>query len=190
MMVVGIFLLFATPLALAWLLYLGKPGWLPSGKVNQGELIVPAKPLPELTLQTLDNEAFALKRLHGRWTLLAVAAAECAAECERKLYNMRQVRTALGKDMGRAQRVLLALNPAALGNLPHLRQEYEGTWLLSGAPELMQALLRELEPAAAPADKIYLIDPLGNLMMYYPADANPKGILKDLTRLLKISQIG
>ena len=37
---------------------------------------------------------------------------------------------------------------------------------------------------------IYIIDPLGNLVFFYPVDAPPEDVLKDLKRLLKVSQIG
>ena len=51
-----------------------------------------------------------------------------------------------------------------------------------------------VEPAAAPsgahAPRVYLIDPLGNLMMSYAADAKSKGMLEDMKRLLRLSSIG
>jgi len=37
---------------------------------------------------------------------------------------------------------------------------------------------------------IYLVDPLGNLMMRFPPDLEPKSLLKDLKHLLKVSRIG
>jgi len=39
-------------------------------------------------------------------------------------------------------------------------------------------------------DYIYLIDPLGNLMLRFPRDPDPSRMVKDLQRLLKASRIG
>jgi hypothetical protein len=37
---------------------------------------------------------------------------------------------------------------------------------------------------------IYVVDPLGNLMMRFDARENPKGLLSDMKKLLKLSHIG
>ena len=43
----------------------------------------------------------------------------------------------------------------------------------------------ELKPGT-----IYLIDPIGNLMMKYDTTSTSRGMLKDIKKLLKISNIG
>jgi len=46
------------------------------------------------------------------------------------------------------------------------------------------------EDGARAEDAIYLVDPLGNLMMRWPKDPDPKKISSDLKKLLKYSRIG
>jgi hypothetical protein len=147
-------------------------GWVPGTRGNYGELIKPRL----LSGAPLDA-------LRGKWVLLSFDAAGCDAYCERKLYLMRQVRAAQGKDAGRVERVwALTDNGRAHAEL---LGAIEGTHVvpLKEAPALRGF------PADA-ADRIYVVDPLGNLMMSFPRDPDPSKMLKDLQRLLRLSQIG
>jgi len=158
--------------------------WQPQGGMNYGELI-PARALIDPPLRHLDQRAFRLSELKGKWILLQLDEADCAAACKAKLYNMRQVRLAQGREMERIERVWLILDEAPLET--QLLREYEGTRLLraSGSP-----LLREFPASGGVRDHIYLIDPLGNLMLRFPEDADPRRMHKDLGRLLRASRIG
>ena len=158
--------------------------WQPQGGVNYGELI-PAHPLIDPPLRHLDQRAFKLSELKGKWILLQLDESGCAAACSAKLYNMRQVRLAQGRDMERIERVWLILDEAPLQT--QLMREYDGTRMLraAGSP-----LIAEFPPAGEVRDHIYLIDPLGNLMLRFPKNADPSKIVKDLVRLLKVSRIG
>ena len=158
--------------------------WQPQGGMNYGELIAP-RPLIDPPLRHLDQRAFRLSALKGKWILLQLDEADCAAACRAKLYNMRQVRLAQGREMERVERVWLVLDEAPLETL--LMREYDGTRMLraSGSP-----LLAEFPPPGGMRDHIYLIDPLGNLMLRFPKDADPRRMLKDLARLLRASRIG
>ena len=114
-----------------------------------------------------------------------VDSGTCDDWCRRKLYIMRQVRLTQGKDMDRVERAWLlddAAAPAAV-----LVSEYAGTYLLQ-APG--SALLAKLPATGSVRDHIYLVDPLGNLVLRYPRDADPSRIKKDLSRLLRASRIG
>ncbi len=159
-------------------------GWQPQGGMNYGELI-PARPLIAPPLRHLDQRAFGLSELKGKWILLQLDEADCAAACKAKLYNMRQVRLAQGREMERVERVWLILDDAPLET--QLMREYDGTRMLraSGSP-----LLAKFPPPGRVRDHIYLIDPLGNLMLRFPKDADPRRMHKDLARLLKVSRIG
>jgi cytochrome oxidase Cu insertion factor (SCO1/SenC/PrrC family) len=152
--------------------------------MNYGELI-PVRPLVDPPLRHLDQRAFRLSELKGKWILLQLDEADCAAACQAKLYNMRQVRLAQGREMERIERVWLILDEAPLETL--LMREYDGTRLLraAGSP-----LLAEFPPAGSVRDHIYLIDPLGNLMLRFPRNADPRKMHKDLARLLRASRIG
>ncbi len=117
----------------------------------------------------------------------------CAEDCRRQLYRMRQLRLAQGKNIDRVQRLLLAQEPAA-DTMIELQAEYPGLAIARGsAAELrdlrQQFAVQEGEDITS-AYRLYLVDPMGNLMMRYGSDDEPKGIVKDLERLLKISYVG
>jgi len=158
--------------------------WQPHGSANYGDLI-PVRPLIDPPLRRLDQRAFRLSELRGKWVLLQLDAADCAASCRAKLYDMRQVRLAQGREMDRVERVWLILDEAPLETM--LMREYDGTRMLraGGSP-----ILAEFPPAGSARDHIYLIDPLGNLMMRFPKDADPRRMNRDLARLLHASRIG
>jgi hypothetical protein len=158
--------------------------WQPQGGVNYGELI-PARALGDPPLRHLDQRAFKMSELRGRWVLLQLDQADCAAACRAKLYGMRQVRLAQGREMERIERVWLILDEAPLETL--LMREYDGTRMLraAGSP-----LLAEFSSPGSVRDHIYLIDPHGNLMLRFPRDADPGRMNKDLARLLRASRIG
>ena len=161
-----IFLACAAPFALGWVAWYfewgtGRPG-------NYGELITPSP---------VSGPPF--EELRGKWLLVSFDAAACDAYCERKLYFMRQVRTAQGKEQARIERVWIITD----GRTPR--------------PELLAAIegtrVSKANPGGFPGeelDHIYLVDPLGNLMMRFPRDPDPSRMLKDLQRLLKYSRIG
>ncbi|TAK66027.1 MAG: hypothetical protein EPO19_15465 [Betaproteobacteria bacterium] len=155
-----------------------------SPDINYGELI-PARPLIDPPLRHLDQRAFRLSELKGKWILLQLDEADCAAACSGKLYNMRQARLAQGHEMERVERVWLILDEAPLQT--KLMREYDGMRMLraAGSP-----LLGEFSPAGGVRDHIYLIDPLGKLVLRFPKHADPREMQKDLARLLKVSRIG
>jgi cytochrome oxidase Cu insertion factor (SCO1/SenC/PrrC family) len=156
----------------------------PDAHTNYGELMK-TRPLPEARLQLADGTPFQLSRLKGKWILLMVDAGGCDEFCRRKLFTLRQLRLTQGRDMERIERAWLisddVMPPVAAVNA------YQGTWLVRAAGS---ELLRQLPAARSPADHIYIVDPLGNLVLRYSRDADPTGIIKDLTRLLKTSRIG
>jgi hypothetical protein len=158
--------------------------WQPQGGANYGDLIS-ARPLIDPPLRTLDQRAFKLSELRGKWVLLQLDSADCAAACRAKLYDMRQVRLAQGREMDRVERVWLILDEAPLETL--LIREYDGTRMLRAGGNPM---LAEFGPTQAAREHIYLIDPLGNLMLRFPRNADAHKMYKDLARLLRASRIG
>ena len=185
-------LMFALPVIVAYALYYG--GWRPGSTGNYGELVQPARPLEDAALTTLDGKALRFSELHGKWTLIAFSAAPCLSPCERNLYKMRQVIAAQGENATRAQSVLVMTDGKALDRLRGAVREYPRTRVVIGPPDQVAGLVRQFAlPAGSPLDnlnRVYLVDPLGNFVMSYPADADPNGMRKDLARLMKISQIG
>lgn len=163
--------------------YLAYYFWPPAHTVNYGDLIGP-QPLPDLMLTRLDGASFRLSQLRGKWALVSVDSGSCAVHCEEKLLYMRQLRLTQGKDQERVQRVWLVADDAV--PRPELVARYPGTWVVRAG-----AGLSGLFPAKGmAADHIYLVDPLGNLMLRFPRDPDPRLMIKDLSRLLKASQIG
>ena len=128
--------------------------------------------------------------LKSKWTLLYWGGGGCNERCRTSLYNTRQVRIALNRDMDRVQRVFFAVAPCCDWAL----LEHEHPDLLTvdaaGARPLLDLLPSFDGIPAAGADRVYLVDPLGNVMMSYAPDAKPKGMLEDLKRLLGLSQVG
>lgn len=151
---------------------------------NYGELLQP-RPMPAETLQAIDGQPFELARLRGRWVLVVADPATCDQACRQRLYYTRQVRTALGKDMHRVERVWLLSDDA----MPEsgLRDAHPGLHLVRGGGSGALALLRE---NAAQAAGVFLVDPLGNLMLRYPPEPDAKRMLKDLQHLLRVSRVG
>ena len=183
---IGLALLFFAPLGLAFYLYYGHDAWHPSARLNAGELIEPARPLPPLALPLFGAGNTRADFLKGKWTLLYVAAATCAQPCQKSLYDTRQVRLALDSDRNRVQRVFIAELDCC--DVKVLREQHPD--LVTIQASAADAPLLALLPHRDDGPRYYLIDPLGNLMMDYPAEVNSKGMLEDLKRLLRLSSIG
>jgi len=184
-------LLFFAPLGLAFYLYYGHGTWRPGGRVNAGELVQPARPLPSLVLPLLGSGDTDPNFLKGKWTLMYVGFGSCNEDCRTRLYDTRQVRLALDRDMNRVQRVFIAGSDCCDAQFLHEQHPDLITIRASEATAPLLALLPgQGSVNATHASYVYLIDPLGNLMMSYAADAKAKGMLEDMKRLLRLSSIG
>ena len=162
----------------------------PSARSNYGTLIDPQRPMPALNLKTLDGRPYDNMALRGKWTMLMIAGGDCPAGCADRLYHMRQVRLTTGRERDRVQRVWLIPDQAPLSTM--LIREYDGTEMLRADPSDLARWLPHdpAEPTDAWADHIYIIDPLGNLMMRFPLNADPNKTKRDLAKLLSASRIG
>jgi len=185
---------FAAPVVLAWLAFYVFPEWRPAGTSNHGQLITPLRPLPAFQLETLSGEPIDETFMRGKWTLVYLAQGACAEPCVRQLYNLRQVRLAQGKNIDRVQRLMLweraDLRP---GQQAELVEHFPGQ-VIALMPGQAPAVLLETfvldEQDPMRAGRVYLVDPLGNLMMSYQPEDEPRGTIKDLERLLKYSGLG
>lgn len=186
--------LFFVPLLVAFVLYYGLPQWRPARSTSHGDLLTPARTLPALPFDVgplggtsrVDPQFW-----EGKWSLLYTGPAACDVHCAKALVDMRQVRLALNQDMTRVQRVFVPTDACC---------DREA---LSGQEGLLIAKLQPADLARfeavlprygdgepGSAGRIYVIDPLANVMMSYSAVAPAEGILKDLKKLLKLSHIG
>jgi cytochrome oxidase Cu insertion factor (SCO1/SenC/PrrC family) len=198
-LLIALAVLFFAPLGLSFYLYYGHGAWRPGGRVNAGDLIDPPRPLPSLALPLQSSGETAPDFLRGKWSLLYVEHGPCAERCRTSLYETRQVRLALDRDMERVQRVFIADEHCC--DFQTLHEQHPDLLAIRLSPAA--APLLELLPRgdagggadhgtgdSANAQRIYVIDPLGNVMMSYAPDARPKGMLEDMKRLLRLSHIG
>lgn len=180
MILVG--LVFLGPLAIAAWMYFGPNEYRPIAGTNNGELLEPVITLPMASLQTPGQEPLADDILRGKWSLAYLNKGPCEQLCEQTLIKIRQIRLATGKEAHRVQRVYLANAFPA------------DDWLAAGHAGLLSARLDSapaISDALAPlTDGLYLIDPLGNVMMRYSLTVEHKPIYTDLKKLLKFSRIG
>ena len=159
----------------------------PEGRRNFGELVVPQRPLPAVATLDLSGKTGELRALKKQWLLVSVASGSCDAACQQRLYLQRQLREALGREKGRLDHIWLVSDSADVD-----------VRLKAGLPEATvlrvpgDALSQWLPPAAGQRveDHLYVVDPLGNLMMRFPANMDAASAAKakrDLDKLLRAS---
>ena len=173
-------IVFFGPLLVAAWMYYGGHFAQPTSS-NNGTLLEPitnlAEALPDIEV---------LDRGKGSWLLVYPDAAICEESCQQALYTMRQARLMLGKEQGRLVRVFLH------GDSPpdtvFLANEHQG--LITTQEADLSSLLTNKKPAELPDGGYYLVDPLGNLVMYFRPDMDPSEMVDDIKRLLRLSRIG
>lgn len=191
---VWIFALFFLPLLLATIWFqLVSTGGINLGSKSKGELIAPAVPFTEFTLQENGTDTpFALDDVRGKWTILYVPGAACEAECQETLLNIRNARLRLNHRMERVQRVLLV--DQDLDFSAEVDATLVGLRVVSGDQQSLAVFTDQIGDAQSNMELktniIYMIDPLGNLMMRYTPDQLPGPLFKDLKHLLKVSRVG
>ncbi len=181
-------LMFLLPVAGSWYLVFftdyARDG---KGGAEHGALIDPPRQLENASLLRVNEESTEQISLHGKWSMLFFVEGSCEVECEKSLYRLRQIRLATGRRMQRIQRV--AVIDESEGSLfrDKLSKNYPGQLYVSrkdlGEDFLQHFQGLELDDKSA----IFLIDTRGFLMMRYPGDTDPSGIIRDLSRLLRIS---
>jgi hypothetical protein len=147
-------------------------------QTNYGELL-PTGPAPDVGAVRPDGTPYRLA--HGKWLLVFAAGGACDALCNATLYASRQARTMQNREMNRVERVWLVTD--GVSPAPALLAEHPDLTVLQAPPA-------GLAPFGAGADRLYLVDPLGNLVLAYPREPDVKGLAKDVERLLKASRIG
>lgn len=175
-----LFVFFAAPIVAAWVAFLG---WRPDARTNYGTLLPPT-PL-EHTAGRAFGAPYDLAHLDGKWRMLVIAPAACEAPCGQLLYLMRQTRIAQGREQDRIERIWVVEDGGAPAAAALDRQEGLIVW----TPDT-PAFVRQFPAPDSPRAHIYLVDPLGNLMLRFPAQPEPKRMMKDLKLLLKASQVG
>lgn len=180
--------LFIVPVAASFWLYYGA-SWRPGAHVNHGELIQPVRTLPAVRLPVVseDGRAAPASVFGKRWALVYVGGGACDRSCEYALYVMRQTWLTLNTDAPRVERVFLATADCCASTA--LAPGEPGLIVVDASASSGKAVLAEF-PRDDRGSTIFIVDPLRNLMMRYDLRRDPKGLLQDLQRLLRLSHIG
>ena len=173
-------LVFSAPFIASYTLYFWNVRPQP---VNYGDLIE-VRQLKGTGLNDADQTIFRMRDLRGKWVLLSIDSGACDEQCRKKLYYMRQVRTYQNAEMDRIERLWLIDDEQKPS--PEVLSGYEGMHVILAKNS---ELLKEVPADGSQHDHVYLIDPIGNLMMRFPKDPDPGKMAKDIKRLLKVSQL-
>ncbi|AOB33285.1 hypothetical protein AKI39_00380 [Bordetella sp. H567] len=214
---IAIFLITLAPILGALIMYLN-PQWWPEDSSNYGTLVEPQRDIPAaaaLPLATLDGQPFDLASLKGKWLLMAADGGACPESCARKLFIIRNTHASQGKNVDRLVRVWFIIDDAPVPQ--KVLDAYRGTVMvrarpaqlapfLLGAPAGTATAAGASPPAAiaggnagagnpagaaeALAGPIWMVDPLGHLMLQFPPDADPVQVRKDVSKLIYNSRIG
>ena len=182
----------AAPLLASYFMYyVVKPK---GGETNYGTLLDARQyPIPLMASKQLDGSPATLADYRGKWVMLKVGPSDCQQDCQDQLFAMRQLRTMQGKAMDRVERVWLITDEQPLETM--IMRVNDGTHMLRAPAAEVEKWL-PVEQGERAADYVYLIDPLGNLMMRFPKGAvssdtaKASKVHKDIAKLLKASAIG
>ena len=184
---IALMALFLSPVLAAWL-------WTPDTFRNRGELIDPPQPLVNVPMISPDGSDVDLTNLFGRWTYVFFVEAGCDESCKQLADAVERVRLSQGKNEKRVRLMVITLSPDALSSLDEIRLVMPKTIVLGVNAAEKEQLLPQFMPSgeasALQSGSVFLVDPMGNLMMSYPAKADPTDLRKDISRLLRASRIG
>ena len=178
--------LLALPFVLATLLWWS--GWTPERQINHGELLLSESlPVRQIAPADLhDLRAGGRPLLDGRWTLTLAVPAECGIDRVTRLQLARQVQVSLNKDMVRLSRGLLGPQLRDAATLAGIAERWPDLAIARAGDAAWQTLGGER--IAGP--QLLLIDPQGRLVLRYGPAPDPKGVRRDVERLLKYSWNG
>ena len=179
---VALLLLMLSPVIVSIVLHNVK--FRPEGTVNYGELLE-VKAIQGQALDIENNTIFRDRQLHGKWTFAMIDSGSCEEYCQKKLYQMRQVRLAQNTEKERINRIWIIDDHIIPSQ--EMKKEFEGTVFLTLKED--SKFLDQFPAVSSIKDYIYVIDPMGNLMMRYPRDANPSKMASDVKLLLKLSHL-
>jgi cytochrome oxidase Cu insertion factor (SCO1/SenC/PrrC family) len=184
---IALMALFLSPVLAAWL-------WTPDTFRNRGELIDPPQPLVNVPMISPDGSDVDLTNLFGRWTYVFFVEAGCDESCKQLADAVERVRLSQGKNEKRVRLMVITLSPDALSSVDEIRLIMPKTIVLgvnaAEKEQLLPQFMSSGEASALQSGSIFLVDPMGNLMMSYPAKADPTDLRKDISRLLRASRIG
>lgn len=154
---------------------------------SYGNLVQPPKALSFSSLNDVQGKVIKPEQWLKKWSVVTLDSTNCAEACQAELHLLKQINTSLNKDAHRLQRVIIMPTEPNLDVISKLQKQYPDLLILAGTSADITQLSSQFNVAGG---HIYLVDPLGNLMMSYPKNAEPKGVRSDLMRLLKNSWAG
>jgi len=174
---------------------------MPVSTTNKGELISPPLHVDGLTLETAEQKRVDHRFSEGRWVLMVAGNGECNELCQNALYLGRQVHIALGREAHRVVRYYVELADTVDAELEEqLNSEHPKLVLLKAKQPAFVSYFDGLVKHPGSADLktssvlgqglLFVIDPLGNIMLYFTPEHSGKDILADLERLLSASKVG
>lgn len=180
---IALLLLFSSPIAVSYYTYYVVR---PDGRSNYGTLVEQTA-VGAIGGEPVQGTTASLEALRGHWIMLVAAPAVCSERCREQLVQIRQIRLMTGKERNRIERVWLLTDEGRPD--PQLLAQHEGLLVIrASGPDI-----RTLFPVTgntSVADHIWLVDPLGHLMMRFPPGADPSRIKKDVAKVLRASQVG
>lgn len=183
---------FFIPLAIAitWYNFLPED-YRPASMTNNGELLAPVFTLTEFSYQTLNGKTFGNVDVEKIWTLLHFIEGECDASCSESLYNTRQMRISFGKDIDRLNRVAVVSGEVkGESNLKMWASHPDLEVLIATGNGMGSQINNQVSGFSRQSNAVFLLDPLGNVVMRFPASLEVKLMKKDIKKLLKLSHIG
>ena len=187
LVVISMLIFFLVPIVIVVMMY--KFNWKPSTGYSLGELITPARLIDTpAQLKNSENQALTTDFWKDKWSIVYVAD-KCEQACENKLHDMRQIHVSLYKDMGRAQRVLIT----SMSDVTKYKEMYPELVVINQPDVAVGRLNQQFNidnETATQSDRLYLVDPLGHIMMSYPSTTKPANIRKDIGQLLRYSWAG
>jgi len=173
-------IVFISPVILSAMFYLKRDTWQ-LNTLHYGQLLSPPLTFNHIKFTGGEPRSEINNKFQGQWLMMYVAPDICELDCDMSLYKMRQVRLALGKNMERINRLVIDISPPMN---KHLKD------LLKNVYQKTPILFTSFYPKALTPGHLYIVDPLGNIILDYSPQNKPKHLLKDMKRLLKASRIG
>lgn len=183
--------IFVLPIIAAWLLQPYQDELIADGSLSHGQLVTPQKEMKAFSFTSTDGQQHTYDILKQKWSLMALHHGECDQLCKDKAYKIQQIRLAQGEGMTRIQRIYFT-RLSNLKSYATLEKEYQGMRVLgleASDYEKLRHFLGASEGEIGVSD-IYIADPLAYYMMRYAGDLNPRGLIRDLAKLLKLSRVG
>ncbi|MDH5600383.1 MAG: SCO family protein [Gammaproteobacteria bacterium] len=182
--------LFGLPYLVAFYFYFGTDKFT-LDKTNYGTIISPARAIPDVELIKPDNSKFRLSSLKGKWVLASIGNSDCKQDCIDNLYKIRQIKKAVGQEYKRITKLFFLKDKNNIESFEKLLKEYPGMdVIMPSGNDYNNHLSNFFYENKEVENGIFIIDPLGNYMMFYPKGADASKILKDVQRLLRVSKVG